>query len=108
MLLQLRAYLSHGHQRGLAAAGLLDRVVTYHHFEERMHRIATQLTAALACRETLVEMGFENLPNDMDLLPLVDMLSNRNILNRREVNILRDINRMAVEAKHRLDFGSRL
>ena len=108
MLLTLRAYLSSAHARGLVSTGLVDKEVMDPLFEERMHRIATQLSAALALRATLLQLGHEYLPNDTDLAPLVNMAEQCGVLNRREAGILRHINQMAVEAKHRLDFVSRL
>ena len=108
MLLTLRAYLSSAHARGLVSTGLVDKEVMDPLAEERMHRIATQLSAALALRATLLELGHEYLPNDTDLAPLVNMAERCGVLNRREAGILRHINQMAVEAKHRLDFVSRV
>ena len=108
MLLTLRAYLSNAHARGLVATGLVDKEVMDPLFEERMHRIATQLSAALALRATLLELGYENLPNDTDLAPLVNIAQRDGVFNKREAGILRPVNQMAVEAKHRLDFVFRL
>ncbi len=64
-LLPLRTLLSDAHVRGLEGTGLLDREVTDPLLEERMHRIRAQLTAALALRSLLVDLGVEDLPDQL-------------------------------------------
>ena len=54
--LRLRLLVSDAHAWALAATGLLDRDVEDLLFEERMHRIRTQLTAALALGLSLIHI----------------------------------------------------
>ena len=87
---------------------LLDRDVEDPLFEERMHRIQTQLTSALALRQILFELEIENVPATLDLAPLVTLAMQYGILGRRETGILMQLNNDANEAKHDLIFQSRL
>ena len=106
--LRLRLLVSDAHARGLAETGLLDRDVEDPLFEERMHRIRTQLTAALALRQILLELEIKNVPATLDLAPLVTLAMQYGILGRRETGILMQLNNDANEANHDLFFGSRL
>ena len=76
-----------------------------------MHRLRTQVTAALALRSLLQELEIveqAGLDNRLDLAPLVYRARTAGILNRREAGILLQINLEANEAKHALFFVSRL
>ena len=107
-LLILRTFLSDAHARGLVATGLLNREVTDPLLEERLVRIRAQLTSALALRAILTDLGFRDLPRTIDLRPIVAVAKGYGILNRRHVAILLQINKEANEAKHLVDFVSRL
>ena len=110
-LMRLRTFLSDAHTRGLVGTGLLDREVTDPLLEERMHRLRTQVTAALALRSLLQELEIveqAGLDDRLDLAPLVYRARTAGILNRREAGILLQINLEANEAKHALFFVSRL
>ena len=103
----LCTFLGRAHARALEATGLLDREVTDPLLEERLIRIRAQITAALALRSVLAEMGFP-VPGTIDLCPLVEVARVNSILNRREAAVLLRINADANEAKHELEFRSRL
>ena len=106
-MMLLRTFLGRAHARALEATGLLDREVTDPLREERLIRIRAQITAALALRSVLAEMGFP-VPGSIDLCPLVEVARVNSILNRREAAVLLRINADANEAKHELEFRSRL
>ena len=106
-VLRLALLVSRAHQRALHACGILERSVQDFLFEERLLRIQAQLTAAIAIREILTEMGFE-VPNTIDLAPLVEIAGTECIFNRRECDVLLQINREANEAKHDMVFRSRI
>ena len=105
--LRLRLLVSAAHARGLAATGLLDRDVEDPLFEERMHRIQTQLTSALALHKILLELEIKNVPATLDLVPLVTLAMQCGIFGRKETGILMQLNNDANEAKHDLRFRSR-
>ena len=106
-MVRLRTFLGRAHKRALEATGLLDREVTDPLLEERLIRIRAQITAALALRSVLTEMGFE-VPGSVDLRPMVAIARYQGIINKRESAVLLDLNRGANEAKHELEFQSRL
>ena len=103
----LRTFLSSAHERALQNTGILDLAVEDTLLEERLTRIRTQITAALAIRHVLTEMGFE-VPDTIDLHPLVDISRAQKIFGAREASVLMKLNREANEAKHQLVFASRL
>ena len=107
-LLILRTFLSDAHARGLVGTGLLNREVTDPLLEERLVRIRAQITCALALRAVLTDLGFRDVPGTIDLRPIVVVAEGYGILNRRHVAILLQINREANEAKHIVNFVSRL
>ena len=107
-LLILRTFLSDAHARGLEATGLLNREVTDPLLEERLVRIRAQITCSLALRAVLTDMGFQDMPRTIDLRPIVATCVLNGILNRRHASILLQINKEANEAKHVVDFVSRL
>ena len=107
-LLILRTFLSDAHARGLEATGLLNREVTDPLLEERLVRIRAQITCSLALRAMLTDMGFQDMPRTIDLRPIVAIADRHGILNRRHVSILLQLNTEANEAKHVVDFVSRL
>ena len=107
-LLILRTFLSDAHARGLEATGLLDREVTDPLLEERLVRIRAQITCALALRAMLTDLGFRDMPRTIDLRDMVATCVLNGILNRRHASILLQINKEANEAKHVVDFVSRL
>ena len=106
-MMLLRTFLGRAHASALEATGLLDREVTDPLLEERLIRIRAQITAALALRSVLAEMGFP-VPGTIDLCPLVEVARVNSILNRRQAAVLLRINADANEAKHELEFWSRL
>ena len=103
----LRTFLGRAHARALQNTGLLDLEVADPLLEERLVRIRAQITAALAIRLVLTEMGF-TVPDSIDLRPLVDIGQQHGIFGAREAGVLLQINREANEAKHELVFASRL
>ena len=111
----LRALISEGHARGLSAlAVILDAPVTDPLLNERMQRIQAQVVAGMHLRELLIRMGHLNMQrpdhvemaSSLDLMMMVDIAFDEGIIGRREANILRTINHMANEAKHRVHFES--
>ena len=56
--MMLRTFLSRAHARALQSTGLVDLEVSDSLLEERLIRIRAQVTAALALRVMLTEMGF--------------------------------------------------
>ena len=107
-MLILRAFRSRAHARALEATGLLDREATDPLLEERLVRMRAQIICALALRAVLTEMGFQDMPRHIDLRPMVATAALHDIPNAREVSILLQINKEANEAKHAVDFVSRL
>ena len=103
----LRTFLSSAHERALQNTGILDLAVEDTLLEERLTRIRTQITAALAIRQVLTEMGFE-VPGTIDLHPLVYISRVQKIFGPKEASILMNLNIEANEAKHQLVFASRL
>ena len=103
----LRTFLSHAHARALRSTGILDLEVSDFLLEERLTRIRAQITAALAIRQVLTDMGFE-VPDTIDLLPLVVICKAQGIFGAREAKVLMQLNKEANEAKHQLVFASRL
>ena len=104
----LRLLLSTAHQRGLRRVSrLLDEEADDPLFAERMQRIHVQIVAAFALRSMLKEMGIATR-NLLDLHDLVDTAASYRLLDRRQVGILKELNRQANEAKHNLVFPSRL
>ena len=103
----LRTFLSLAHARALRNTGLLDLEVADPLLEERFVRIRAQITAALALRKLLTEIGFP-VPDSIDLRPLVEIGWQEEILGKREAAVLLHVNREANEAKHELVFPSRL
>ena len=74
--------------------------------DQPVQRLRAQLTAALALRRLLLDMGFENLPEQLDLVPLVAVAQGAKLLHPRAAGILLRLNRDANEANHALDFIS--
>ena len=104
----MRILLSDAHARALAAKSrLLDTPVQDPLMEERLLRIRTQIVCALVLRTILGEMGYD-LPEELDLLPLLDIARRADVLSRREGTIFAVLNAQANQAKHWLDFRSRL
>ena len=107
-MVTLRSLLSAAHQRGLTSLGrLLDEDADDSFYAERIQRIQTQVIAAIALQRILRDMGF-HASNELDLFYLINMAVTQGLLNRREAGILRELNRLANEAKHQLIFQSRL
>ena len=105
---RLRWLLSEAHIRGFREhPHLLDIEAFDPLNEERLVRIATQLTAALILKEQLRLRGVHT-GNAMDLTAMVDLAYAYAIINAREAGILKELNRLANEAKHDLAFVSRL
>ena len=104
-LIPLRFLLSDAHGDALAPTGLLDRAVEDPLMEERFARIKAQLTAALALRATLRDLGVTP-PDTIDLVPLVRAA--KPLLTFKQANILLVLNREANEAKHLIAFRSRV
>ena len=107
-MVTLRSLLSDAHQRGLGGLGrLLDEEAEDALHAERIQRIQTQVVAAIALQRILRDMGFYT-SNDLDLWYLINMAVDQELLTRREAGILRELDRLANEAKHYLVFQSRL
>ena len=103
----LRHLVSAPHAKALESTGLLDRQTCDPLFNERIARLHAQITAALALRSLLEELGFP-LPDALDLAPLVEMAYESKLLSYKQAGILLRINREANEAKHLINFSSRL
>ena len=109
----LRDLISPAHARGLRALSLiLDAPVTDPLHLERTQRIQAQVVAGMHLRELLISTGHLDMqcPDDveqasrLDLMMMVDIAYEKDILQLREAQILRTINFMANEAKHRVHF----
>ena len=109
----LRELISPAHARGLRALSLiLDAPVTDPLHLERTQRIQAQVVAGMHLRELLISAGHLDMqcPDDveqasrLDLMMMVDIAYEKDILQLREAEILRTINFMANEAKHRVHF----
>ena len=104
----LRTFLSDAHVRALSGKSLvLDTPVEDVLLEERMLRIRAQIVCALVLRAILGDMGFD-MPDELDLLPLIRVAQDQEVLNRREAGVLEVVNTLANQAKHLLHFRSRL
>ena len=97
--------LSPAHARALAATGIPQKEVSDPLFEERIQRICAQLAAAIALRALLDEVGIR-APDTIDLHPLINLASV--FLSKKEAGVLHQINQKANEAKHRVEFVSRM
>ena len=105
---KLRLLLSEDHICGFREhPELLDIGAVDPFAEERLHRIVTQLTAALVLKSILSQRCIDT-GNSMDLTVLVRRAQKNAIINAREAGILKRLNQLANEAKHDLVFHSRL
>ena len=111
----LRDLISPAHARGLRAlSAILDAPVTDPLHLERTQRIQAQVVAGMHLRELLISTGHLDmqclehveLTSRLDLMMMVDIAYEQDIIQRREADILRAINFMANEAKHRVDFAT--
>ena len=109
----LRELISPAHARGLRALSLiLDAPVTDPLHLERTQRIQAQVVAGMHLRELLISTGHLDMQDPehveqasrLDLMMMVDIAYEQDIIQRREAEILRAINFMANEAKHRVHF----
>ena len=109
----LRDLISPGHARGLSALSLiLDAPVTDPLHLERTQRIQAQVVAGMHLRELLISTGHLDMQcpdhveqaSRLDLMMMVEIAYQKDILELREAQILRRINFMANEAKHRVHF----
>ena len=109
----LRDLISPGHARGLRALSvILDAPVTDPLHLERTQRIQAQVVAGMHLRELLISTGHLDMQcpdhfqqaSRLDLMMMVDIAYEKDILQLREAEILRTINFMANEAKHRVHF----
>ena len=109
----LRELISPAHARGLRALSLiLDAQVTDPLHLERTQRIQAQVVAGMHLRELLISTGHLDMQcpdhveqaSRLDLMMMVDIAYEQDIIQRREAEILRAINFMANEAKHRVHF----
>ena len=109
----LRDLISPDHARGLRALSLiLDAPVTDPLHLERTQRIQAQVVAGMHLRELLISTGHLDMQcpdhveqaSRLDLMMMVDIAYEKDILQLREAEILRTINFMANEAKHRVHF----
>ena len=109
----LRELISPAHARGLRALSLvLDAPVTDPLHLERTQRIQAQVVAGMHLRELLISTGHLDMQcpdhveqaSRLDLMMMVDIAYEKDVLQLREAQILRRINFMANEAKHRVHF----
>lgn len=109
----LRDLISPAHARGLCAVSqILDAEVTDPLHLERTQRIQAQVVAGMHLRELLISTGHLDMQcpdhveqaSRLDLMMMVDIAYEKDILQLREAQILRTINFMANEAKHRVHF----
>ena len=109
----LRDLISPGHARGLRALSvILDAPVTDPLHLERTQRIQAQVVAGMHLRELLISTGHLDMQcpdhaeqaSRLDLRMMVNIAYEKDILQLREAEILRTINFMANEAKHRVHF----
>ena len=109
----LRDLISTDHARGLRGLSLiLDAPVTDPLHLERTQRIQAQVVAGMHLRELLISTGHLDMQcpdhveqaSRLDLMMMVDIAYEKDILQLREAQILRTINFMANEAKHRVHF----
>ena len=109
----LRDLISPAHARGLRALSLiLDAPVTDPLHLERTQRIQAQVVAGMHLRELLISTGHLDMQcpdhveqaSRLDLRMMVNIAYEKDILQLREFQILRTINSMANEAKHRVHF----
>ena len=106
----LRSLVSPAHQRGLAGfRRLLDTPVRDPLFQERMQRIHCQIMMTLVMGDILRKMGLEvqgsGRSYSLDLLGIICLCtSNTSIVKRGELDVVKDINRLTNEAKHKLVF----
>ena len=109
----LRELISPAHARGLRALSLiLDAPVTDPLHLERTQRIQAQVVAGMHLRELLISTGHLDMhcpdhveqASRLDLMMMVEIAYQKDILQLREAQILRRINFMANEAKHRVHF----
>ena len=105
----LRSLVSPAHQRGLAGfRRLLDTPVRDPLFQERMQRIHCQIMMTLVMGDILRKMGLEvqgsGRSYSLDLLGICLCTSNTSIVKRGELDVVKDIDRLANEAKHKLVF----
>ena len=111
----LRELISPAHARGLRALSLiLDAPVTDPLHLERTQRIQAQVVAGMHLRELLISTGHLDMhcpdhveqASRLDLMMMVEIAYQKDILQLREAQILRRINFMANEAKHRVQFAT--
>ena len=109
----LRDLISPAHARGLRALSLiLDAPVTDPLHLERTQRIQAQVVAGMHLRELLISTGHLDMQcpdhveqaSRLDLMMMVDIAYEQEVIQLREAEILRAINFMANEAKHRVHF----
>ena len=113
----LRPLLSSRHVEALGGntstpSWLLDRIIEDPLLEERLEHIRVQIFAAQALHSVLAEMSL--LPSAFGLVDMVDLImlieagKRAGILNNPEAGILRELNKRANNAKHKLIFRSLL
>ena len=98
---------------------LLDRVIEDPLLEERLEHIRVQIFAAQALHSVLSEMGalpsaaggplayalaYIQIADNVDLIMLIEAGQRAGILNHTEAGVLRELNKRANSAKHKLAF----
>ena len=87
---------------------IADRRVEDPLMDERVLRFQAQVVAALALTEVLREHGIHMPHNRVDLASLIDCAYGHCLTTAEEHQRLRDVNHAANEAKHQLEFRSRM
>ena len=90
----------------MALRVLCDREVTDPLLEERLSRIRAQIVAALALRQMITELGYDDMPDTLDLKPLVEYAEDRELLHLKAVRTLLYVNGLSNKAKHAIAFRS--
>ena len=87
---------------------MADRQIDDPLMEERVLRFQAQIVAAHTLIAILRENGISHRYNTTDLLDLVELAFHHRLIGGTARRCLLDINSAANEAKHRLDFRSRM
>ena len=94
-----------------ATSWLLDRIIEDPLLEERLEHIRVQIFAAQALHSVLAEMsalpsafGLVDIAQQdtVDLIMLIEAGQRAGILNHKEAGVLRELNKRANNAKHKL------
>ena len=108
MIFVLRTLLIQLGLRVRAMGSIADDVVEDSLMEERVLRFQAQIVAGLALTERLRARGVAPHDNPADLRGLVELVCLHRLISAAGRDRLLSLNRHANEAKHQLDFISRM